>query len=301
MAFLKQLGLVGGFLFLGLGGDVACGLAEEIAANAITVTPHRAVYDLTLARAKPGSGIEDVAGTLRFEWDDTCDGWALNQTLNLTINEGEDDEHTTTSTSASWESKDGSLYRFSGRQTATGEGPETYRGSATFATPGGKGLAHYVQPEAKDMPLEPGTLFPAAHTLLVLHKAQEGERLVTRSVFDGEDTEGVSLVSAFIGAPLAPDKAQGLLPKALRKSPLLTGATWPVQFAFFEPSSETGEPAYEMEMVLNAQGVVRTLKIDYGEFSIKGTLKKLERLKGPHCPAVPAVTDNGSGSRLSPG
>ena len=45
-------------------------------------------------------------------------------------------------------------------------------------------------------------------------------------------------------------------------------------------------PSYQIDFRLYANGVSRELLIDYGDFSIHGTLSKLDYLKAEACPVV---------------
>ncbi len=49
---------------------------------------------------------------------------------------------------------------------------------------------------------------------------------------------------------------------------------WPVNIAYFEDKGEGGEevPVYSISFKLHDNGVTRDLVMDYGEFSMKGTL-----------------------------
>ncbi len=69
----------------------------------------------------------------------------------------------------------------------------------------------------------------------------------------------------------------------LKNNPLLAEPSWPVRMAFFKIDTETGEPDYEMNLNLLANGVARTMQIDYGDFSVTGTLSDIEPIPGPGC------------------
>jgi hypothetical protein len=58
---------------------------------------------------------------------------------------------------------------------------------------------------------------------------------------------------------------------------------WNVSLAFYAPKGETAEPEHEQSLRLYANGVVDRLVLDYGEFSILGTLSKIETLPKPSC------------------
>ena len=60
-------------------------------------------------------------------------------------------------------------------------------------------------------------------------------------------------------------------------------ASWPVSIGYFEPKGGDLTPSYQIDFRLYDNGVSRELLIDYGDFSIHGTLTALEYLKAPEC------------------
>ena len=62
------------------------------AAHAVDVSPHRVIYDLSLASAKSSSGVVDAKGSMLVEWADSCDGWTIEQRYRLTVTNDESEE-----------------------------------------------------------------------------------------------------------------------------------------------------------------------------------------------------------------
>jgi hypothetical protein len=260
--------------------------AEKSSAESVRIAPHRALYTMTLASVKNGSNITDASGKLLFEWRDVCDGWAIQQHMQLHFTYSEGDDQDITSTELTWESKDGKSYNFNVHRVTNGKETETYQGKATQNADGSVSVAYSI-PKGKMLQLPVGTLFPSAHTELILQKAAKiqggGEKLFTRRVFDGSDEDGSSDISAFI-MPERPLAQETGLDKKAKESMLLADAAWPVHMAFFGTGSETGEPDYEMDLTLLPNGIARHMKIDYGDFSVIGTLADVESLPTQSCP-----------------
>jgi hypothetical protein len=255
--------------------------APAEAAPSIVIAPHRALYTMALGGVKNGSNISDVSGQMMFEWRDVCDGWAIQQHMQLHFAYADGDDQDVTSTELTWESKDGKAYNFNIRRVANGKETENYRGKATL-NDDGSGTVTYTVPEGKITQLPVGTLFPSAHTELILQKAMQGEKLFTRRVFDGSDEDGSSDISAFI-LPQQANALEAADAIKLKDNPLLTGPAWPVHMAFFKIGTETGEPDYEMDLNLMSNGVARHMKIDYGDFSVIGKLEEAEALPAQGC------------------
>lgn len=236
--------------------------------------PHKAIYDMTLVSASGGSGIADLSGKMMLQWVGVCDGWTVEQRLFLRVRETEGGEFASYSSFVSWESRDGTRYRFDQQTWRDGERIEVLKGRAerTGTAPGG--MVYFTKPEAREMSLPEGTMFPSEHTLLVIAKAAAGETYFTRIVFDGSDAEGPSEVAAFLGPlTMAPD------------DPLTGGRmpAWSVRLAFFPLSKETAEPEYEIGLLLQENGVARDLDLDYGDFRIHGELDEFEVQPPPEC------------------
>ncbi len=241
----------------------------------VQVVPHRAVYSMSLASAKNSSGVVAAHGALSFEWGDSCDGWTIEQRYKLQLVFAQDVEVEITTNYITWEAKDGSTYRFKVRKTKNGKAEEEISGTAELDGAKG-GSAAYTLPAKNAMTLPAGTIFPTQHTLLLLQRAKAGDRMVPRVVFDGATAEGASLVSALIGRALPAQEAASDV--------LLRRPGWAMRMAYFGVDKpDTAEPDYEIGMDLQDNGVARGIRLDYTDFSIKGTLEKLELLQKPPC------------------
>ena len=56
-----------------------------------------------------------------------------------------------------------------------------------------------------------------------------------------------------------------------------------MSIGYFEPKGGDLTPSYQIDFRLYENGVSRELLIDYGDFSIHGTLTSLEYLKAKEC------------------
>ena len=248
----------------------------------VEIAPHRAVYTMSLGTAKNGSPVTDVTGQMTFEWGDACDGWAVQQHMQLRFNYAQGTESTVKTDVVSWEAKDGKRYNFNVRRMTNDKETENYRGRATLDDRGGSGV--YTVPKSKNQVALPAdALFPSAHTLMILRHAAEGKRLFTRRVFDGSDETGHADISVFIGNSASAAKSVEADASALRDNPLMATQEWPIRLAFYKPDSLNGIPDYEMDLTLLANGVARAMRIDYGDFSVSGILSELSPLPPSGC------------------
>lgn len=244
---------------------------------AVDLVPHRAVYDMRLASTKSASGISGASGVMTYQFADTCDGWTVENTtvLNFVYNEG--GQVATTWDFLTWESKDGQSYRFRVRSTRDGRVVEQVDGTARLSG-GNGGTATFTQPEVTTLKLPKGTMFPTHHTDQLLHGAQSGARMFVRPVFDGSGTDGLFDVSAIVGRPTPegqPTQANG--------ADLLKTPSWRISMAFFPLTSKEPFPEYEVGLRYHLNGVAEEVLQDFGTFSLKARLDKLEKLPKPDC------------------
>ncbi|MGQ9367322.1 cell envelope integrity EipB family protein [Azospirillum sp. ST 5-10] len=255
---------------------VGAGVTATAVQAAPEILPHRALYKMSLLKARNSSKVADVSGLMSFEWADACDGWTTQQRFQLRFVYAEGDETTMSTTYTTWETKDGTRYRFNVRKLIDGDLDEEVRGSARLEAQGGGGVAMFAAPEEQEMELPPGTMFPTAHTIALLEHAAAGDVFLNRPVFDGADAEGATEISAVIGKPTPATSGVG--------GDLLAGKTgWPVRMAFFPLDGDAAQPEYEMSLHLLRNGVAESMQIDYGDFTVDAVLERLEALPRSGC------------------
>lgn len=256
-------------------------LLQPAAAAAIDTAPHRAAYAFSLKSASRNSGIVDVHGGMSYELAETCDGWTVNQRILLRMVNRRNQEIRSVTNYTSWESKDGLRFRFSSRTTRNGRLRERYQGTATLKADG-SGLAVYSQPKRFQMRLPKGTIFPTAHSELIIKRAQAGETFTWRVLFDGTTDEGPYGVSAMVGKPRGTgDSDEAEIQKVVGRQG--ESKFWPVSLAFFPQASSKSEPEYELKVGMHANSIARWLVMDYGNFIIDARLAKFQSLPQPKC------------------
>ncbi len=254
----------------------ALGLAMA-AAHAAEIAPHRALYSMSLGSTRADLGVIDANGTMDYEWGETCNGWTIEQRYRLKMRYAESHDVEIASSFVTWELKNGLRYRFNQRQTRNGRLDQEIRGEARLDGPGKGGVAVFTKPHPQIIQLAPGVLFPSAHTILLIDKAEAGKTFVSRQVFDGAADENAVQVSAVIGSRIT------AVPASAELSPLLERPGWYIRLAFFPVDANVEEPDYELGMHLLDDGVSRDMVIDYGDYSIRAKLDDIEALGKPHC------------------
>ena len=246
-------------------------------AGAAEIAPHRALYTMSLGPTHGDGGVTAASGTMAYQWGESCDGWTVEQRYRLKMGYAESPDVSISSNFVTWEAKDSVRYRFNQKESRSGGPDQEIRGEAKLEGAGKAGTVEFEKPETKKLKLPAGVLFPSAHTIYLIDRAQAGENFVSKQIFDGATAEGAVLVSAVIGAKVEPDA------EAAKKSALLNRPGWRVRLAFFPADQKAEKPDYELGMVLLDNGVSRDMVIDYGEYSIRAKLDDIEALPKPGC------------------
>jgi hypothetical protein len=247
--------------------------------SVIAPVSHRASYDMRLATSRSGSGIVGAGGTMNYTFTDGCDGWTVETRTDLTMMQAQGGPLETSWDFLAWESKDGATYRFRVRNTRNQAVVEAYDGTATVGKNGGKAVFNLAEGEEKVIDLPPGTLLPTHHTQELVNVAQSGRSFLSAPVFDGSGIKGAFLVTAAVGRQVPPDA-----PHEVDAPDLLGGPAWPMTLAFFSPDTPNSEtPDVEMSLNYHSNGVAENLLQDFGDFALRGILRKLEKLPAPDC------------------
>jgi hypothetical protein len=251
------------------------GVSEQaLAAGIARMAPHRAAYRLDLADGR-SSGIASVRGAMVFDVNDACEGWTTRQRLTMIITDRDGQEVETVSDYATWEAKDNSRLRFSLTQSSQGAVSQRVAGEAELG-PDGAGRVRYSEPAGAEEQLPAGTLLPMRHTVVSVEAARAGRRLLAAPLFDGTKDDGAQdTTTIIVNWTNEPGKTA---------FPLLANlASGQMRIAFFDRGAGAGgasAPEYEVGLRYYENGVADDLVMDFGEFSVRGTLLELQAVPG---------------------
>jgi hypothetical protein len=255
-----------------------CFAAAPPAEASAALAPHRAVYDLTLAKSRGKRSIEAVHGRILYDFSgNACEGYALQFRQVSEIDSGEGKKALSDLRAATWEEGDAKSFRFNSENKVNERVVDTVDGNAGRD---GSGVSVKLsKPQAKSFDLDAKIVFPTEHVRRVIEAAEAGKTLLELSVFDGSESgEKVFSTLAVIGNAIAPgDK---LPDDAAAGNRTLAGLKrWPVTISYFEQgTAKTGEqtPAYAIGFELYENGISRALTLDYGDFTVSGIMSQLE-------------------------
>ncbi|MEL6919994.1 MAG: cell envelope integrity EipB family protein [Pseudomonadota bacterium] len=255
-------------------------LASSTLAQATPLQPHRAVYDVALANATERSGISAMRGRMVYEFRGAeCDGYTTNfRFLTQIASRGTSrvtDQQTTT-----FEAGDGSSFRFVTKTFVDDVADRSTEGAASRE---GDGVTVELdEPDNQTFELS-SALFPTAHLLNLLERAEAGERFYEQPIFDGsDDADRVMMTSVVVGPekPAEDDDAEAAIDTIMTENPYRN-----VSVAYFDQTERAGEgiPDYRIAFKMLPNGITRDLELDYGDFALEGTLTELELLPSSEC------------------
>lgn len=251
------------------------------AQGAVALMPHRAVYDLKLDKASEQSGISNISGRMVYEFNGSpCEGYTVTFRFVTEIDTADatrvTDQQTTT-----FEDGEGKTFNFATKSYIDRALDRELRGAATRDAEAVE--VKLDKPQASDVKL-PATQFPTQHMMELVQRAEKGDTFYETTLFDGSDeADKVMTTTVVIGKPTK--EKPGDVEAGPLKS-LAEDTYWPVDIAYFDLVGQGGEetPDYRTSFKLHANGLTRDLIMDYGDFSMTGTLVNLDVFDQPSKP-----------------
>jgi hypothetical protein len=260
--------------------------AAPAPSEAVMLAPHRAVYEITLSKARAGAGVSELSGRMVYELSGSpCDGYTQNMRFVTRMTNQEGSTSVTDLRSSSWEEGGGKRLRFNSSHYRDQQLVEQTSGDASRGAPAGEIKVELTKPRKHQMSLPANVLFPLQHSIKLLEAARAGHAVFAADLYDGsEKGEKVYTTNAFIGGRLNPG-FNVTLPRVKNADKLDALPAWPVSLSYYEGRNARGDalPAYELAFVVFDNGVSRRIFIDYGEFAVRGQLTDLTLLEAGKC------------------
>jgi len=248
-------------------------LAAAPALSAPALMPHRAVYDLVLEDSSDRSGITGLTGRMVYEFDGSaCEGYTTTFRFVTRIETDEMSRLSDIQTS-SYEDGEGKNFSFVSKSFVDEKPEKEVKGRARIDDEGTE--VTLERPESRTLRLD-RTMFPTQHMLDLIGRAKAQETFYETTIFDAsEDADRLMTTTVVVGkkAPVASGD-----PERAAMGDLAGEQFWPVDMAYFDLSSGDEIPSYRISFKLHEGGLTRDLVMDYGDFSMKGTLVELTKL-----------------------
>ncbi|MCK5444472.1 MAG: DUF1849 family protein [Rhodospirillaceae bacterium] len=264
-----------GFTPIGLlGATLICQamlLVLPASAGAVELKAHRAAYDIRMADQSGDSTVVGISGRVLYALEKVCGGWILQQEHAMAFELENGNVVPEYISYSSWESEDGTRFRFSSNSSDNSEG--NILGDAIMGDASGEAI--FKRPEETVFDLPKGTLFPTAHTRQLLEHALAGNIQHNATTFEGAELEGAKRIVAFI-SPLKAKHRKKL-------GALVEGPGWTFRLAYFDLANPSPEPMYEVEADLLSNGIATRWLLDFGDYSAEMNLVKIEALRPSAC------------------
>ncbi len=284
----RQAGILGSVFVAAFASQAAA----EMSAPAVVFAAHRAIYELSIDATTPGSGVSAVTGRIVYELTGSaCEGFTQNMRFVTVTSNSEGSNQTTDLRTSSWEQVPASKLRFSSSTYQNDELAEQARGTAQRATPQDAPAVELAKPAKKSFAVPSPVYFPMQHSTALIQAARAGRSQFAADLYDGsEDGSRVYMTSALIGRRVAPGSGSiKALAGQKAGTALAAVPAWPVSISYFAqapsgPVKHKDElPLYEMSYRFHENGVTSDLRLDYGEYAMKGELKELVFLEPSTC------------------
>jgi len=244
----------------------------------VQLVPHRAVYDLSLLRVGGSNGVENARGRIAMEFGgDACDGYTLKYRQVTILNSSETGSNTLDIQTATYETGDGRSMHFKSTSLRQGMIKDGEVDGDARITPQGSLNVDLKQPKRKAFEATGETVFPTEHLKRLIEAGRRGDSTLSVKVYDGSNKgDKVYDTLGLIGRKIEAGAATASLEDVVQGGKLASVARWPVTFSYFEEGKADRTPVYTISFELYENGISRALKLDYGDFALKGDLKSLD-------------------------
>lgn len=239
-------------------------------AAASPLVPHEAVYELSLAA--PSEDFVGIEGRIAFQLrQESCEAFDLDYRFVARFEQAGETLLTDQRTLAR-ETLDGSGFNFD--TTTFVDGAEQSRTSGSATNGDAATAVAMTAPVERSFEL-PLSRFPLTHTSDIITRAKAGERIVETRLFDGDEAAEKLLTTTAIVIP-APAATDGT-PEEVRGL-----AAWRVDESYYNADSDTdGAPIFRTRYTLYENGVSDDITLDFGGYSLAGSLSRLTYYDAP--------------------
>lgn len=253
------------------------------AQGAVVLAPHRAIYDLKLAKSRGNRSVEAVRGRILYDFaGSACEGYTL-QFRQVSEIDSEGKLALSDLRATTFEDGAAKNFRFNSENQVNERTVDSVDGHADRSS---AGIAvNLSKPKEKSFRLDAKVAFPTEHMKRIIEAAEAGKTLMELPVYDGSESgEKVFSTLTVIGREIAPDEKKP--DDAAAGNVALAGMRrWPVTISYFDQAATNGEqtPVYAIGFELYENGISRALSLDYGDFIVSGNMSMLELKDVPAC------------------
>jgi hypothetical protein len=259
---------------------LACGPAL---AAGVPLATYRAVHDLTLDPDKDSPGVASVNARLVTEFAGSeCAGYTTTTRFVTQAVDADGDKKVNDSRTVTFETQDGRL-DFDNQSYDDGKLDQVSRGTAQRSDAGVS--VKLAKPDRKTITFPADLEFPTGQVAIALDAARAGKHFLAFTGYDGlDDGESPSPTTIVIGAA-STDPSDVGDETAIAEAGFAAMPHWPVTISYFSAAAGTDNtPDYTMSAIMYDNGIMRQLKLNYGNFALVGKLVQLDLLPAKSCP-----------------
>lgn len=263
---------------------VASVLLLATSANAATVAPHRAIYDLSLLRTNEGAAVQSAAGRLAFEIEgSSCEGYTVSFRMATKYQAREGGQTIIDTMTTTYEGPGALDFRHQLKETIDSTVKEDMRIKLTRPAVDKQGDGTISTKPDEPFTIAPDTVFPMQHQLKLMALGESGGGRDSSVIFDGSDGPQSFRAISFVGKA----KPAGAIARDAGNpaaAPLKALGSWPMTVSYYKLEGDTEIPEYQVSFDMYENGVANGLVLDYGDFAMSGTLHDLKMLPPAECP-----------------
>lgn len=252
------------------------------------VVPNKATYDVFLDDGK--GAFASARGTFTDVSQMSCTGWNVEQRLYVQFTppaafNGAPSVPVYLRLGANtFESADGLKYSFEDRMSMRNQILVSHKGEAVLKGPGQAGTATFTLPETRTMAIPAGTIFPFAYVRNLTAAAGQGTARYEAQVFDGSMAleYGIVKMQSVISNPMASRfKPAG---QQVDQQDFNATLSWPVRINLMGAGADGQVKRIAQQgYTLMPNGRAEDMIMDFGQFSLRFVLSKIEELPVPPC------------------
>jgi hypothetical protein len=259
-------------------------LAMDCAASAaVPLASYRAVHDLVLDPNADAPDVGTMTGRIVTEFKGSeCEGYKTTTRFVTDATDTEDHRAVIDSRAVTIEKPDGTM-SFDNQTIDNGAPGDVAVGDAARTAAGVH--VKLQKPSRKSFDLSADVVFPTEQVTRTIAAALAGERFLSFMAYDGiDDGETAEPATVVIGeGSTDPSDVGDEAPIA--DAGFATMMHWPVTVTYFDAAKGVDQaPIYSLSALLYENGIMRRLKLDYGQFVLIGKLVRLDTLPTPACP-----------------
>jgi hypothetical protein len=272
----KQFSLRVTVAAFGLTFAAGVNVATAEAVTSADLASHQAFYDLELKSVAGSANLIGIVGKTHYTLEKVCDGWISSENSAISLNYDAGEVLNFISYYEIWESAEGTALTFRYVENSDVDGERYFEGYANSEN--GVVEAYHSDADGAVRELPSNTLFPIHHMAQLLQRAEAGSPPIQPSnvFFGGASDDALYFASAVTGQKreVAADNVLGLLGQ---------DGYWPLTIAYFSLETLEAEPDYAITFEMQSNGIVRNYVVDYGDFSMRAELKKIDPIDEKKC------------------